>query len=104
MFGRKQREIEAQERLYYTCKYEWYFDIEYLMDTACYSTHIQFESLREAEYWVKTSSSNFIIIAVTDRAGNRIITDWSGNINKNELKVWIEIMKKKVFDFRSKKD
>lgn len=76
----------------------WYFDIEYHRTTGCYSKHVRFASLRDAEYWYY-HTRNISVVALTDRQGNRIITDWTGMSGAGTIKLWND-MDRSVLDLR----
>ena len=100
LFGKKRRQFERERDEYLSCESVWYFDVEYYEDWSNHPTHMKFESLRAAEYWVKTSNCVSGIVCVTDRHGNRIVTDWTGYAGAGTMKVWTQAMKRCVLDLR----
>ena len=101
MFGKKRRVLERQQREYYECESIWYFDVEYYEDIDIHPHHMKFNSLQDAEYWVKHSGCVSCVCVVTDRMGNRIITDWSGYTGAGTIKLWTETMGRSVLDVRT---
>ena len=75
---RQRKQFKKDQELWQSIPEEWYFDVEYHTDISSYSQHLYFASLKAAQYWYFTESSHIYIVAVTDRQGNRIITDWTG--------------------------
>ena len=81
------RRFEKEQELYWSLPNEWYFDVEYHNNFSCYSHHLQFSSLKDAHYWYITTSGVYLV-AVTDRQGNRIITDWTGYTGAGTIDLW----------------
>lgn len=74
---RQRKQFKKDQELWQSIPEEWYFDVEYHDNFSCYSHHLQFSSLKAAHYWYITTAGVYLV-AVTDRQGNRIITDWTG--------------------------
>lgn len=83
---RQRKQFKKEQELWWSIPEEWYFDVEYHTDDSCHSQHIYFASLKAAHYWSKTS--NVYIVAVTDRQGNRIVTDWTGYTGAGSISLW----------------
>lgn len=104
MFKKFRAYLAAQKRRadYLNINDTWYFDIEYHTNFSCYSQHIQFASLRDAEYWYYKTSGVYPV-ALTDRQGNRIITDWMGMSGAGTIKLWND-MDRSVLDLREERN
>lgn len=100
MFGRKKKILEHECKAYWDCKSEWYFRVEYHKDFASTPSYMYFESLRDAEYWARTDRHASFILCVTDRQGNRIITDWTGYTGAGTISLWTDTMGRQVLDLR----
>lgn len=85
---RAYRRFKKEQELWQSIPDEWYFDVEYHTDSSCYSQHLYFASLKAAQYWYFTESANVYVVAVTDRQGNRIITDWTGYTGAGSISLW----------------
>lgn len=84
---REYKQFKEERELWESIPDEWYFDVEYYVDESCYAQHMKFSSLKAAEYWCFTSRGIYVL-AVTDRQGNRIITDWTGYTGAGSISLW----------------
>lgn len=100
LFGRKKRMFEREREEYWDCAGEWYFKVEYHEDFANTPSYMYFESLRDAEYWARTDRRASFIMCVTDRQGNRIVTDWTGYAGAGTIDLWTNTMGRQVLDLR----
>ena len=100
LFNRKKKMINRQQEEYQSCKSVWYFCVEYHEDFANTPSFMYFESLRDAEYWAKTDRHASFILCVTDRQGNRIVTDWTGYASAGTVDLWTNTMGRQVLDLR----
>lgn len=100
LFGRKNRMLKREREMYWECSGEWYFRVEYYEDFANTPSYVYFESLRDAEYWAKTDRRASFILCVTDRQGNRIVTDWTGYTGAGTVDLWTNVMGRQVLDLR----
>ena len=87
---REYKRFKKEQELWQSIPDEWYFDVEYYTDDSCYAQHMKFSSLKAAEYWCLTSQGIYVLI-VTDRQGNRIITDWTNYIGAGSISVWNDV-------------
>lgn len=101
---KNRKTIERKQEEYWNCKGFWYFCIEYYKDFANTPSHMYFESLRDAEYWAKTDRHSSYILCVTDRQGNRIITDWTGYTGAGSIDLWTNCMGRQVLDLRENRN
>ena len=81
------KQFKKERELWESIPDEWYFDVEYYTDDSCYTKHMHFSSLKGAEYWYSTSQGVYILV-VTDRQGNRIITDWTCYSGAGSISLW----------------
>jgi len=100
LFGHKKRMLERERENYWDCSGEWYFKVEYHEDFAPAPSYMYFESLRDAEYWARTDRRASFILCVTDRQGNRIVTDWTGYADAGTVNLWTNVMGRQVLDLR----
>ena len=84
---REHKQFKKERELWQSIPDEWYFDVEYHIDDSCYTQHMKFPSLKSAEYWCSTNQGIYVL-AVTDRQGNRIITDWTGYTGAGSISLW----------------
>ena len=100
LFGRKKRMLKREREMYWECSGEWYFCVKYFEDFANTPSCMYFESLRDAEYWAKTDRRASFILSVTDRQGNRIITDWTSHTDTNSIELWNNLTGRQILDLR----
>lgn len=84
---------------YLECAGVWYFDIEYQEDWSSTTSHMYFESLRNAEFWARNARFCYIL-CITDRQGNRILTDYSSYAGAGTINMWTNLMGRSVLDLR----
>jgi hypothetical protein len=100
LFGRKKKMFKQEQEVYWDCTGEWYFKIEYYEDFSTTPSYMYFESLRDAEYWARTDRHASYILCLTDRQGNRIITNWTGFTGGGAISSWTNSMGRQVLDLR----
>jgi len=98
-FNRKNRALTREHGRYLDCDGLWYFRIEYYENWCGNPKFMYFESLRDAEYWIKNTSGLDLILCLTDRQGNRILTDWIGS-GAGPVNLWTDVMGRQVLDLR----
>lgn len=100
LFGRKKKVFEKEQEQYWSCAGVWYFKVEYFEDWANSPSYMYFESIRDAEYWYRHASHISMIVCLTDRQGNRIVTDWTGYAGAGTINMWTNCMGRQVLDLR----
>ena len=100
LLGRKKKAFEKEQKQYLSCTGVWYFKVEYFEDWADSPSYMYFESIRDAEHWYKHTNHISMIVCLTDRQGNRIITDWTGYAGAGTVDVWTNCMGRQVLDLR----
>ena len=99
LFNRKLHKLQREQEAYWACKRFWYFRVEYFVGMASATSFMYFDSIHDAEYWYKNTRC-VSLLALTDRQGNRIITDWTGMSGVGTIKLWTD-MGRQVLDLRN---
>lgn len=99
----EKKAFEYEQKKYLECESVWYFRIEYHLEFGGVH-YVYFDSIREAEYWARTADREIWIACLTDRQGNRIVTDWTGYAGAGSVDLWTNTMGRQVLDLREGKN